>query len=193
MSEDASALQTAWMSEAAGREPDLRSAARRVLDRDAAERARERRFGVAGLTALLVLLPVLIWASAHGITPLVREAYGLMAVGCVAIVVSEWLYLEWSRRALPGPEDTRSQLQRTAFLLECRAWLGRTAALWSAPVFAGVLLISVWLYRERTPAGAIALGALDIAAWVCVGFFTGRVAASLERRRRQLQDALADL
>lgn len=193
MNDDASALQTAWMSDVAANEDDVRTVVSRVLEKGAADRLRERRLRVGGVVAMLVLVPVLLWAAAHGITPLIRGAYALMAAGSVALLVAEWLYLDWSRRALPGPADTRSQLQKTAFMLECQFRLARTAAFWSSPVFIGVMLICVWLYRERTVAGAVTLFALDIAAWAGGGMLAALAAAALGRQRRELEAMLADL
>jgi hypothetical protein len=193
MSDDASALRAAWMSEMAASEINVQMTADRILDKDRADRVREQRLRTGGVIALMVLVPVVLWAAAHGVTPLVRVAYALMAVGCVAGLVAEWLYLDWSRRALPGPDDTRSQLHRSAFLVDCQLWLARTGALWSAPVFIGIVLICVWLYRERTTASAVALFALDLAAWIGAGVFTLRAAATLGRRKRHLDDVLADL
>jgi hypothetical protein len=192
MTDEAAALQAAWMS-AADFGESAPEAIERILEKDRAERARERRMRTGGALMMMGLVPVLVWAAAHGVAPVIRGAYALMAVGCVAGGVAEWLYLVWSRRALPGPDDTRSQLQRTAFLLEWQRWLVLTAGLWSSPVFAGVLLICVWLYRERTPAGAVALAAVSVATWIVTGLVAARMAAALERRRRALQEALADL
>ena len=193
MNEEVSALQTAWMSDATADERQRRATVRVVLDKDRAARARERRLRGGGLAAMVALVPVLVWAAAYGVTPLVRVAYALMAVGSVAGVAAEWLYLEWSRRALPGPDDARSQLQRTAFLIECQVWLARTAALWSAPIFVGVSLICLWLARERSVIGAVTLFTLDVGAWIAATAFAGWSAAVLARRRDRLRDALADL
>ena len=193
MTDDAYALQTVWMSEAGRREDNLRTTIEHVLDKDRADRRRERRVGVAGVAAMVSLVPFLIWATAYGVTPLIRIAYALMAVGCAAGVVAQWLYLAWSHRALPGPDDTRSQLQKTAFMLDCQVWLAKTAPLWSSPVFVGVLLICVWLYRERTLASALTIGTLDVTAWISVGVGVGHAAAELGRRRQRLDEALADL
>jgi len=181
------------MSGAAAGELDARMTADRILDRDRAERARDRRLRAGGMVALLVLVPVLLWAAAYGVSPLIRIAYGLMAAGCVAGVMAEWLYLAWSRQALPGPDDTRSQLQRTAFMVECQLRLVKAAALWSAPVFIGGVLIAVWLYRERSAAGAVALCACLVAGWFGSAVWAGRGAAVLGLRKRQLEDVLADL
>jgi hypothetical protein len=192
MTDDAAALQVLWMSE---REEaaDMRTTIARVLDKDRAERAREQRIGGAGAVVMLALVPVLIWASVYGVAPLVRAAYALMAAGCVAGVVAQWLYLSWSRQALPGPKDTRSQLQMTALMLDCHVRLARTAVLWSSPVFTGGMLICVWLYRERTLAAALTVCSLNTVAWIVSGIAASRGAASVAERRRQVQEILADL
>jgi hypothetical protein len=192
MTDDAAALQVLWMS---GREDagDMHGTIARVLDQDRAERAREQRIGGAGAIVMLALVPVLIWASVYGISPLVRAAYALMGAGCVAGVVAQWLYLSWSRQALPGPMDTRSQLQMTAFVLDCHLRLARTAVLWSSPVFIGGMLICVWLYRERTLTAALTVCSLNTTAWIVSGIAASRGAASLSERRRQVDDALASL
>jgi hypothetical protein len=192
MSDDASTLRAAWMSDAKASTINVRTTADRILEKDRAERLRERKLRAGGVFALTVLVPFVLWAAAYGVSPLVRVAYALMAAGCVALAVAEWLYLDWSRRALPGPDDTRSQLQRTAFMLDRQIWLARTSVFWSAPVFIGVVLIAVWLYRERTVAGAVALSALFLAAWIGSGVWAARGASALGRRRRQLEDVLAD-
>ena len=193
MNEEASVLHAAWMSDAAGDERERRAAIRVVLDADRAARARERRRRTGSLAAMVALVPPLLWAAAYGVTPLVRVAYALMAIGCAAGVSAEWLYLEWSRRALPGPDDMRSQLQRTAFLVECQVWLARTAVLWTAPIFVGLSLICLWLARERSAGAAVTLQTLGLAAWIAAVTFAGRMAAVLARQSQQLRDALADL
>jgi hypothetical protein len=193
MNDDAFALRAAWMSEPPVSENTLRTAVDQVLEKDRAERLRERRLRVAGVVALVFLVPVLIWAAAYGVAPLVRGAYALMAVGCAAGLVAEWLYLEWSRRALPGPDDTRSQLQVTAFMLERQVWLVKTTPLWSSPVFIGVALLGVWLYDERTLAAAVTLCTLNVAAWIGSGVAAWRAAARISGRRLQMEEVLADL
>ena len=62
----------------------------------------ERRLRAAGMIALAVLCPVLLWCAAYGITPLVRGGYALMAAGTAILVYAEWAYLEWCRQARPG-------------------------------------------------------------------------------------------
>jgi len=193
MTDDASVLQAAWMSSPPTSGDQRRTTVDLILERDRASRLRERRQQIGAVIVMMLLVPVLVWAAVYGISPLVRTAYALMTVGCVAGVAAQWFFLDWSRRALPGPSDTRSQLRNSAFMLACQGWLARTAALWSAPVFVGVLLIGLWLYRERSAAEAVALFALDVGVWIATGIFVGRAGSVLARRRRQLEDALSDL
>jgi hypothetical protein len=193
MTDDRTTLQAAWMSEAGQTDTPLRDTVARVIEKDAADRRRERQVGIGGIAAMLVLVPFVLWASVYGVTPLIRAAYALMGAGCVAGIAAHWLYLEWARRALPGPSDTRSQLQKIAFMLECQVWLARAGAVWSSPVFIGIVLICIWLFRERSAAGALALFALDIVAWIGCGVFAARAASSLGERRQRLEDVLSDL
>jgi hypothetical protein len=193
MTDDVVALRAAWMSEPPAGENLLKATVAQVLEKDRIERLRDRRLRLSGLAALLALLPVLMWASVHGVTPLVRAAYALMAMGCAAGLAAEWLYLDWSRRALPGPDDTRSQLQKTAFMLERQMWLVKTGPLWSSPVFIGVALIAVWVYDARSVTAATMLATLMLAAWIGSGVAAWRVATLIEARRRQMQEMLRDL
>lgn len=78
-------------------------------------------------------------------------------------------------------------------MLDYQQWLGRTAVVWSSPVFIGVAMICVWLYRERTLASAVTVGGLTLAAWVGGGVLVSRAVGELGRRKRQLEDVLADL
>lgn len=193
MSDDASSLRAVWMSDPSVKADDVMSAVGRVLDKDRAARASERQVRIGGVLAMALLMPALIWAAAYGVTPLVRGAYALMAVGCAAMIAAEWAYLEWSRRAMPGPADARSQLQNTALMLARQTWLIRTAPLWSSPVFIGVALIAVWLYREQTPAAAVALCAVAGVAWITAGLRMSSTCAKLDDHRRQLERLLNDL
>lgn len=193
MNDDASSLRAAWMADPPTAERDPRSVVRDLIQKDRAERLRERRLRLGGMAALSALIPVLIWAAAHGVAPVVRGAYALMSAGCAAGLAAEWLYLDWSRRALPGPDDTRSQLQTTAFMLGRQEWLAKTAPLWTLPVFVGVALIGVWVYSERTLAAAATLWALDLVAWIGSGIVAWHAAAGTSRRKLTVEDALADL
>ena len=165
-----------------------------VLREARAEHDKERwiRIGVRP-RAGAVLCPVLVWCAAHGITPLVRGGYALMAVGAAILVYAEWTYLEWFRQARPGPADARTQLQRTAFLVSRQANLLRTMPLWSAPVFIGTAMIGLWLYQQRSQVGGSLLWAGLGAGWVLMvvgGLSKGR---ALDRRRSRMEQLLNDL
>jgi hypothetical protein len=134
-----------------------------------------------------------VWCAAFGATPLVRGGYALMAVGTAMMIFAEWVFLAWSRQALPGPLDTRSQLQKTGLLLSRRAHLLTTAPLWCAPIFVGTALIGLWVYQERTQAGAYLLWAFAGAAWF-LSWLTGRSRGNrLRDRRSRLEGLLRDL
>jgi hypothetical protein len=193
MNDEAHVLSAVWMSEHAVDRARVLSAIDAVLDKDRAARARERKMRIGALAALVVLLPILVWAAAHGVTPLVRGAYALMAVGGAVIVFAEWTYLEWSRQALPGPADARSQLQKAAFMLARQVMLLNTAPIWSSPVFIGVALIGVWLYRERTHAEAFVIWTITAAGWLAMGLSTIAVRRRLNERKQQMEQLLGEM
>jgi hypothetical protein len=193
MTDDAFPLRTMWMSEPSGSENDVSLAVDQVLSKDRRARARERQLRIGGLVALAFLVPILLWAAAYGVAPLIRGAYALMAVGCAAMVAAEWLYLEWSRQALPGPADSRSQLQRAAFMLARQIQLVKTMPLWSSPVFVGVALIAFWLYSERTHAAGLTLGAVAAGAWSAAGVVASSASARINSRRLQVERLLHEL
>ena len=193
MNDDARVLSAVWMSDHPVDKAGVLSAIDTVLDKDRAARARERRIRIGALVALAFLLPMMLWSAAHGVTPLVRGAYALMAAGGAVIVFAEWTYLEWSRQALPGPADARSQLQKAAFMLARQVMLMNTAPIWSSPVFIGVALIGVWLYRERTHAEAFVVWTITTAGWFAAGLGTVAVRARLNERKQQMERLLGEL
>jgi hypothetical protein len=193
MNEDARVLSAVWMSDHPVDKASVMTAINTVLDQDRAARARERRIRVGALVALALLLPLMLWSAAHGVTPLVRGAYALMAAGGAVIVCAEWIYLEWSRQALPGPADARSQLQKAAFMLARQVMLMSTAPIWSSPVFIGVALIGVWLYRERTHAEAFVVWTISTAGWLAAGLGTVAVRGKLNERKLQMERLLGEL
>ena len=193
MNDDASSLRSAWISDASPINQDMPATVQSVLTRDRAMRARERRLRVGGVVALALLLPVLVWSGAHGVTALIRGAYAMMAVGCGFIVAAEWLYLDWSRQLLPGPSDARSQLQKTAFMLARQARLVSMAPLWSSPIFIGAELIAVWMYRERTHVGALAVAAITVGVWIVSVRGAWSVSARLDHERQAMEQLLKDL
>ena len=195
MNDDAVSLRSAWTSDASAVNEDMDMAAtvQSVLTRDCAMRERERRMRVGGVVALTLFLPVLIWSGAHGVTPLIRGAYAMMAVGCGFIVAAEWLYLDWTGQSLPGPMDARSQLQKTSFMLARQARLVKMAPIWSSPVFLGAALIAVWMYREGTQVGAPAVAVVAVGGWIVSGLGAWSMSARLDQQRQAMQDLLKDL
>jgi hypothetical protein len=164
-----------------------------VLREDRAARDKDRGMHIAAGLALALLCPVLLWCAAYGITPLVRAGYALMAAGTAILVSSGWMYSAWSRQALPGPVDARSQLQKSAFLLSRQANLMRTAPLRCAPIFMGTALIGTWIHHQRSAAEGYLLWAVVAAAWFIVwerGISSGR---KLDERRGRMEALLSDL
>jgi hypothetical protein len=187
------ALPAIWTSDSPVNKEAVMSAIKAVLDEDRAVRGKDRRIRIAFLLALAVLCPVLVWGAAFGISPLVRGGYGLMAVGTALLVATEWMYLAWSREALPGPADTRSQLQKSAFLLSRQAGLMRMAPLWCAPIFIGTGLIGLWLYQQRSPTGGSLLWAALAAGWIAASLGGVSTGTKLDDRRRHMERLLTDL
>ena len=193
MNDDGFSLRSTWTSDASAINQDMAATVQSVLTRDRAMRARERRVRVTGIVALALFLPVLVWAGAHGVTPLIRGAYAMMAVGCGFLVAAEWLYLDWSGQSLPGPTDARSQLQKTSFMLARQARLVNMAPLWSSPIFIGAALIAVWMYRERTHAGALAVAVITVGVWIVSGRGAWSMSARLDHQRQAMEHLLKDL
>ena len=192
MSDDTSPLPAIWMSGESTRN-GVASAIDAVLDKDRAARERDRRVRHGSLIAVTCLLPPLLWAAAHGVTPLVRGAYALMAGGVAVLVFAEWMYLDWSRRALPGPADARSQLHASAFMLDRQIRMLRTAALWTSPIFAGAVMIGAWLYGARTHSGAFLVWTLTAAGWLAAGLGTRSSQSRLSETKLEMERLLHDL
>jgi len=186
-------LPAIWMSDLPVDKEKVMIAMNAVLDEDRAVRAKERGIRIASVLALALLCLPLMWAAAYGVSPLVRGGYALMAVGTAVLVATEWTYLTWSRQALPGPTDARSQLQKTTFLLSRQASLMRSAAVWCAPVFLGTGLIGLWLYQQRTATGGSLLWAAGVIGWILVFVGGASTAAKLDDRRRRMEQLLSDL
>jgi len=68
-----------------------------------------------------------------------------------------------------------------------------TAPIWSSPVYIGVALIGVWLYRERTQAEAFVVWTIAAAGWLAAGLGTVAVRARLNQRRQQMERLLGEL
>jgi hypothetical protein len=187
------ALPALWMSDPPVDKEAVMTAMNAVLDEDRAARDKDRRIRVAFVFAPVLLCPVLLWAASYGISPLVRGGYALMAVGTAVMVSMEWMYLTWSRQALPGPADARSQLQASAFFLSRQVSLLRMGALWCAPIFLGTAFIGLWHYQERSATSASLFWAVAVAGWVVVSVGGMSMGAKLDERRLRMERLLADL
>jgi len=186
-------LPVLWISDEPVSKETVRTAIDSALAEDRAARDKERSARAASIAAVALLCPVLLWSAAHGLTPLVRGGYALMSVGTAIMSAAEWIYLSWSRDALPGPADARSHLQKSAFVLARQAHMLRTAPFWCAPVFIGTALIAGWLFRERSQIGGCLLWAIVGAAWVATHLIGRSRYARLDEQRLRLERLLADL
>jgi hypothetical protein len=186
-------LPALWTSDPPVDKEAVMTAMNAVLDEDRAARDKDRRIRFSFVFAPALLCPIVLWCAAYGISPLVRGAYGLMAVGTAVMVSMELMYLSWSRQALPGPADARSQLQASAFFLSRQASLARMAALWCVPVLLGAALIGLWIYQQRSAAGGFFVWAVVVAGWVIASVGGRSVGAQLEERRLRMERLLADL
>ena len=193
MTDDALSLSAVWMSEPPPDDGCVRSAVDAVLKKDRAERERQRWFRAGGLFGLIVLLPALLFCAANGVTPLVRAAYALMAVGVAMLVAAEWIYLDWARQSEPGPADTRSQLQKTVFMLTRQMRLMKTEGMWSSPIFAGVVLLGTWVHEHATFFAALVMWTITAAGWLLAVLHGAMVGARLNARKTALERLLADL
>ena len=186
-------LPAMWMSDPPPARDAVMTVMNAVLHEDRAARDKDRGINVAGGLALALLCPALLWCAAYGISPLVRGGYALMAAGTAILVSTGWMYSAWSRQALPGPADARSQLQKSAFLLSRQANLMRTAPLFCAPVFVGTALIGTWIYQQRSATEGYLLWALIAAGWVIVSVAGNSTGKRLDERRVRMERVLSDL
>jgi hypothetical protein len=193
MIDDALSPAAVWTSDEGENKERVLSTIDVVLEKHRLGLERERRTRIGGLLVLTLLVMPLLWSAAHGVTPLVRAAYALMAMGTGVIVFAEWVYLELSQRALPGPADARSQLQKSASVLAWQAMVLKTAPLYSAPVFIGVALIALWLYLERTHLAGLVLWTITAAGWVMLWRATRSGHAKVTTRRLQMEGLLSEL
>ncbi len=186
-------LPALWISDPPAKKEAVMSAMNAVLDEDRAVREKDRGIRIAFVLALALLCPALMWCAAYGTSPLVRGGYALMAVGTALLVSTDWMYLTWSRQALPGPADARSQLQKSTFLLSRQASLMRMASLWCAPIFIGTGFIGLWLYQQRSAAGGALLWAAVVTGWIVVSMGGMSMAVKLDARRRRMERLLTEL
>ena len=94
------AVRAVWLAvQASGDASAMRTpTVESVLREERLANQEKRRIRILLTVALIVLCPVLLWAAAHGRTPLVRGAYGLLAIGLSDLVAADCLWLRWSRR-----------------------------------------------------------------------------------------------
>lgn len=186
-------LTAMWISDPPPSRAAVIAAVNAALHEDRAARDKGRWMQLAGGFAVALFCPVLLWCAAHGITPLVRGGYALMAAGTAILVSTGWMYATWSRQALPGPSDARSQLQQSAFLLARQATLIRTAPLWCAPVFLGTALIGTWIYQQRSASEGYLLWALIAVGWLIVSVSGVSTGKRLDEQRVRMERLLNDL
>ena len=190
MSHDA--LPAVWVSHPDTHKENLMTVMNAVLDVDRAACEKDRWVHVAALIAVGLLCPLCCGSLRYGRTPLVRGGYSLMAMGTAMILFAEWLHRTWSRQALPGAADARSELQKLALVVARQASLCRTAPIWCAPVFLGAVLIGTWIYQERSVSGGFLLWATIGTGWV-VSWMTGfSKAKKLTERRTQIESLLSE-
>ena len=164
-----------------------------ILEEDTACRKKEQRASLWLTPVHLVLLPGLLCCAAFGKTPMVRAGYALMAAGVAITLFAGWLFASWSRQALPGPVDTRSQLQKAAFLLSRQASLARTSSLWAAPVFLGGALIGLWAYQQRGLLHASVLWVTFAFAWLILSLGGVKKAKASEKKKARMEELLSEL
>ncbi len=164
-----------------------------ILDDDKASRKKDQRTNLWATPLQVILLPVLFWVTAIGKTPMVRAGYGLMAAGLAISLFAVWIFENWSRQALPGPVDMRTQLQKAAFLLSRQASLARSSPLWSAPLFVGGALIGTWAYQNRGLGHALALWLPLAFAFATLVRSCLKKAGAAEQQRARMEELLRDL
>jgi hypothetical protein len=186
------ALRAVWVSDQETHKENLMTVVNAVLAEDRAALAKDRWMQVAGLIAVGLLCPVLLWFAANGISPLVRGGYALMAAGTGLVLFASWLHRTWSREALPGTADARSELQKIGLVVSRQASLVRTAPIWCGPIFIGAALVGAWIYQERSATGGYFLWAFVGAAWVMNGITGLSKARKLALRRARIEAVLSE-
>ena len=186
-------LQEIWTSQEAEEKETVMNSIQLILAQDQADQEKRRRTSFWLAPLHLVLLPPLFFFAVTGKTPVVRAGYALMAVGIAIEASAGWLFASWSRQALPGPLDTRSQLQKAAFLLSRQAGLAKTSALWAAPVFLGAALIGLWAYHARGPLPGYVVWVALALLWIGVSHGGRKKAKAAEERKARMEELLCEL
>jgi hypothetical protein len=162
-----------------------------AADRMAQKRGRLARVSVTTLAALLFV--ALLWCAAHGVTPVVRGGYALMAAGLAMLLFAEYAYASWEWGRRPGPQDSMSQIRTSIALLTRQAHLMRSAAVWCGPIFIGAALVAWWIYAERSRTTAVGVWVSVAFGWA-MGAAAGRYRArELDARRSRLEQVHTDL
>ena len=81
----------------------------------------------------------------------------------------------------------------TASMLGHQVMLMKTAPMWSSPIFVGVAMIGLWLFRERLPSEAFVLWTITAAGWIAACLGTVSAHAKLTERRLQIERLLGEL
>ena len=186
-------LSKLWISNGRIEEGQLHATVHATLEEHRAIRQREvaARIGLCGV--LGVLFPVLVWFAAYGKTPAVRGGYTLMAAGSAVAVITEWIYLSWTRQCDPTSIDSRSQLVNNAAILFRQIWLLRAAALLTAPLFVGAAFIGGWMYQHSSHTTGYVWWTGLAAAWLFVGLGTRGKAKQLEVSRTGIERLLREM
>jgi hypothetical protein len=186
-------LQEIWTLQETEQKETVMKSIELILAQDEADREKQRRAHLWWTPLHLALLPLLFYCAATGKTPVVRAGYALMAAGIAVATSATWLFASWSRQALPGPMDTRSQLRKAAFLLSRQASLAKASALWAAPLFLGVALIGLWGYLERGHLlGYLVWGPVAL-LWIGVSYGGRKQAKAAEERKARVEELLGEL
>jgi hypothetical protein len=186
-------LRAVWRSDEPVQKEILMTTLDAVLEEDRADQQRERWLRLGAMLVLGLLCPALLWFAAFGRAPLVRGGYALMAAGAAVAIFAEWMHRGWSRQALPGPRDTRSQLQKTAVMLSYEATYLKACALWCAPVLVGAALIGGWVYQERSQTTGVLLWIVLAALWAVASSSNMAKGRKLDARRARLEELLKEL
>lgn len=186
-------LQELWISQKTADKENVMNSIQVILDEDKICRDKERRTNLWLAPVYLLLLPLLFLCAALGKTPMVRAGYALMACGLAVALSAVWLFNRWARQALPGPADTRSQLQKAAFILSRQANLASTSSLWIAPLFLGGGLIGLWIYQERGHLEAFGLWAILGSLWLWATFGGMKKAKAALETMARIEQLLRDL
>ena len=165
----------------------------RIIEEDEASLKKERRVNLIAAPLQMILFPLLVYSAAFGKTPIVRAGYALMAAGIAISLFAFWVSANWSRQALPGSADMRSQLQRAAFLLSRQASLASTSPVWVSPVFIGAALIWVWILEQNGSAPGLVGWTLLVIVWLTIVVCCIKKARAFAKKKARMEELLAEL